>query len=47
VKDGARGHTGTWGSIGGGAVGYWSLGALFLFLFLDATDLQIVQRSKH
>jgi hypothetical protein len=24
---------------------HWSLGALFLFL--DATDLQIVQRSKH
>jgi len=44
VKDGA-GHTGTCGSVGGGAVSY--IGRLGLFLFLDATDLQIVQRSKH
>jgi hypothetical protein len=40
-----RGHSGTWGSVGGDAVS--CIGLVGLFLFLDATDLQVVQRSKH
>ena len=45
MKDSARPYRDL-GSVGGGAVSY--IGRLGLsFFILDATDLQIVQRSKH